>query len=310
MKPARKEGRGRKRRPTRVTTPAAAALLLFASCGKEPEGRYVGSLSEWRLEVFETIGPFTMNGERYSIELTLRQVGVDKPARMLVTNLDRQKEKIRVGAWRPGDGNRTITFPDGNFSAQVYYLSKRFGKFVLEDSWGIASDEGRALVLRRDKVGSRKRSRKIEFSFEAGGKALFKGGAFERTGIAGEWELADGSVIANFVEEQSGERQKYFFHWKDDDLVLEKLSVYLPFFHRYHVRDPRKQELLGPFTIEQLREGVRKGEFSEVAEASHDRAYWTPVTKVRGYVEGDRPRKRKNWMYHVAFDEPPVLRSR
>ncbi len=309
MKPARKEGRGRPRRPFHSAL-SAAAFILCASCGKEPEGRYVGALSEWRLEVFETTAPFLMNDERYSIELTLRQVGVDRPAEMFIKNLDREKEKVRVGTWSPGDGNRTITFPDGNSSLQVYYLSKRAGKFVLDDPWGIASDDDRALVLNRNKVESRKRSRKIEFSFEPGGKALFKGGAFEKEGIAGDWEVADDKVVANFLEEQSGERQKYFFQWKGDALALEKLAVYLPFYHRYHVRDPRKQELLGPFTVEQLREGVKAGDFSASAEASHDRTAWTSVAKVQGYSEGERPRKRKNWMYHVAFEDPPVLRAR
>ena len=134
-------------------------------------------------------------------------------------------------------------------------------------------------------------------------KAFPKGGK-------GEWEMIGGRVMASFLDQQSGERQKYFMSWKDDKLVVDNITMYLPFYHKYHLRAPGAADSTGPFTVVELREGVRAGRITDKHLASHDKRKWIPVPKVRGFVEGTKQLKRKNWMYTTKFEDSPVLKPR
>ena len=293
---------------TQVITPVAVVVLLFcASCGKEPQGSYVGEISDWDSEVFDARS-LRIEGQIYSLQLTLRQMGKERPAELIFRQRNTYKEKLRSGSWTMGDGKRIIAFSDGA-AVQTYALYKQGSRFVFQDSWGLKDDNGSLILLMRNKGKSRKRAFPLAFSFEPDGSARFRSKAFPK-GVVGEWELLNNRVTANFLDEVTGERQKYFMGWEDENLVIEQLTMYLPFYFKYHLRAPGQEQSTGPFLIEELREGVRAGRFSEKHLASHDKQVWIPIPKVKGYVEGTRQFKRNNWMYHTKFDNPPVLKPR
>jgi len=207
-----------------------------------------------------------------------------------------------------GDGKRIIAFPDGK-EVQEYYLYKKGSRFVLEDRWGLVDDNGSLFVLIRNKGKSRKRSFPIAFTFESDGDARFTSQAMPE-GVSGEWQMIDQRVSASFLDESTGERQKYFLFWKGDNLAIQKLTMYLPFFHKYYVRSPNASKPSGPFFAKELREGFDSGRFGERHEASHDNQTWIPINKVKGFDPDTRQLKRKNWMYHTVFDDPPILKPR
>ena len=281
--------------------------LFFVSCGKNPDGRYVGEISDWESEVFQARS-LRIEGQDYFLQLTLRQIGQDMPAELLFRNQENNKEKLRTGTWIMGDGKRVIAFPDGK-EVQEYFLYKKGSRFVLEDKWGLVDDNGSMFVLTRNKGKSRKRSFPIAFTFESDGEALFTSQAMPK-GVSGEWQMIDKRVAASFLDELTGERQKYFLFWKGDNLAIEKLTMYLPFFHKYYLKLPTETKPSGPFSIKELREGFESGRFGERHEASHDNQTWIPINKVKGFEPGTRQLKRKNWMYHTVFDGPPVLKPR
>ena len=286
---------------------AAIAFLVCASCGKDPKGRYVGEISDWNTEVFEAKS-LRIEGQDYSLRLTLRQVGEERPAELIFRHRATDKEKVRSGLWEMGDGNRTIAFADGE-DVQEYYLYKQGSRFIFQDRWGLVDDNGSLIRLMRNNGRSRKRSFPLAFTFESGGSVRFTSKAFPK-GMAGEWELIDGRVVANFLDEPSGERQKYFMSWAGETLKIDKLTVYMPFFQKYYLRAPDETESTGPFSADELREGVQAGRFTKKHLASHDKRKWIPVAEVKGFVEGSKQLKRKNWMYHTKFEEPPLLKPR
>jgi len=281
--------------------------LVFASCGKEPDGKYVGEISDWESEVFQARS-LRVEGQDYFLQLILRQVGKEMPAELLFRHQKTNKEKLRTGAWSMGDGKRIIAFPDGK-EVQEYYLYKKGSRFVLEDRWGLVDDNGSLFVLIRNKGKSRKRSFPIAFTFESGGDALFTSQAMPK-GVLGEWQMIDQRVSASFLDESTGERQKYFLFWKGENLAIQKLTMYLPFFQKYYVRSPNAAKPSGPFFAKELREGFDSGRFGERHEASHDNQTWIPINKVKGFDPDTRQLKRKNWMYHTVFDDPPILKPR
>jgi len=281
--------------------------LVFASCGKEPDGKYVGEISDWESEVFQARS-LRIEGQDYFLQLALRQVGKEMPAELLFRHQKTNKEKLRTGTWSMGDGKRVIAFPDGK-EVQEYYLYKKGSRFVLEDRWGLVDDNGSMFVLIRNKGKSRKRSFPIDFTFESDGEARFTSQAMPK-GVSGEWQMIGKRVAASFLDEGTGERQKYFLFWKGENLAIEKLTMYLPFFQKYYVRLPDEAKPSGPFSAKELREGFDGGRFGERHEASHDNQTWIPINKVKGFEPGTRQLKRKNWMYHTVFDDPPILKPR
>lgn len=287
--------------------PGAFALVLLVSCGKEPDGNFVGEISDWQTEVFEAKA-LQIEKQDYSLRLTLRQVGEERPAELVFRHLDSGREKIRAGEWMVGDGNRTIAFPDGE-QVQEYYLYKQGARFIFQDSWGLSDDNGSLIRLMRNKGKSQKRSFRLAFNFESDGKALFVSKAFPK-GLNGEWEMIEGRVVANFLDEVSGERQKYYMSWNEGNLQIDNLTMYMPFYHRYFVRLPEATEGMGPMTLEDIRKGLRSGKIETTHLASTDNRKWIPVSKIQGLDKGTKQLRRKNWMYTTKFDEPPILKPR
>jgi len=285
----------------------AFALVLLISCGKEPDGNFVGEISDWQTEVFEAKA-LQIEKRNYSLRLTLRQFGEDRPAELIFRHLDSGREKIRDGEWRMGDGNRTIAFPDGE-QVQEYYLYKQGARFIFQDTWGLADDNGSLIRLMRNKGQSQKRSFQLAFNFESDGKALFVSKAFPK-GLNGEWEMIEGRVVANFLDEVSGERQKYYMSWNEGNLQIDNLTMYLPFYHRYFVRPPEATEGRGPLSLEDIRKGLRSGKIETTHLASTDNRKWISVSDIQGLQKGTKQLRRKNWMYTTKFDEPPILKPR